>query len=80
VLNSAEGAAVWARRVLLAKNSLDDTDAQQPEEAFEAKPQRPAGGYRTKRTKQPNCKRGDDVLKGDISQCASVAPAASHYR
>ncbi len=36
-LNSAEGAAVWARRILPAKNTLHDADAQQVEEAFEAK-------------------------------------------
>jgi Putative HNHc nuclease len=36
-LNSAEGAAVWARRILPAKNTLHETDARQVEEAFEAK-------------------------------------------
>ena len=36
-LNSAEGAAVWARRTLPAKNSLQAADARQVEEAFEAK-------------------------------------------
>ena len=36
-LNSAEGAAVWARRILPAKNTLHQEDAQQVEEAFEAK-------------------------------------------
>jgi hypothetical protein len=36
-LSSAEGAAVWARRALPAKSSLDHADAQQLEEAFEAK-------------------------------------------
>jgi hypothetical protein len=36
-LNSAEGAAVWARRILPAKNTLHKVDARQVEEAFEAK-------------------------------------------
>jgi hypothetical protein len=36
-LSSAEGAAVWARRMLPAKNTLHETDARQVEEAFEAK-------------------------------------------
>ena len=36
-LNSAEGAAVWARRILPAKNTLRESDARQVEEAFEAK-------------------------------------------
>ena len=36
-LNSAEGAAVWARRILPAKNTLHESDARQVEEAFEAK-------------------------------------------
>jgi hypothetical protein len=36
-LNSAEGAAIWARRILPAKNTLYEADARQVEEAFEAK-------------------------------------------
>jgi hypothetical protein len=36
-LSSAEGAAVWARRILPAKNTLHAADARQVEEAFEAK-------------------------------------------
>ena len=36
-LNSAEGAAIWARRILPAKNTLHEADARQVEEAFEAK-------------------------------------------
>jgi hypothetical protein len=36
-LNSAEGAAVWARRILPAKNTLHEVDARQVEEVFEAK-------------------------------------------
>jgi hypothetical protein len=36
-LNSAEGAAVWARRILPAKNTLYEEDARQVEEAFQAK-------------------------------------------
>jgi hypothetical protein len=36
-LNSAEGAAVWARRILPAKNTLHEADARQVEEAFAAK-------------------------------------------
>ena len=35
-LSSAEGAAVWARRILPAKNTLHEADARQVEEAFEA--------------------------------------------
>jgi hypothetical protein len=34
-LNSAEGAAVWARRILPAKNTLHEADARQVEEAFQ---------------------------------------------
>jgi hypothetical protein len=37
ILSSAEGAAVWARRILPAKNSLHEADARQVEEAFKAK-------------------------------------------
>ena len=33
-LSSAEGAAVWARRILPAKNTLHEADARQVEEAF----------------------------------------------
>jgi hypothetical protein len=36
-LNSAEGATIWARRILPAKNTLHEADARQVEEAFEAK-------------------------------------------
>ena len=36
-LDSAEGAALWARRILPAKNTLHEADARQVEEAFEAK-------------------------------------------
>ena len=36
-LNSAEGAAIWARRILPAKNSLHEADARQVGEAFKAK-------------------------------------------
>ena len=36
-LNSAKGAAVWARRILPAKNTLHEADARQVEEAFQAK-------------------------------------------
>ena len=36
-LDSAEGAAAWARRILPAKNTLHEADARQVEEAFEAK-------------------------------------------
>jgi ERF superfamily len=36
-LNSAEGAAVWARRILPARNTLHKADARQVEEAFDAK-------------------------------------------
>jgi hypothetical protein len=36
-LSSAEGAAVWARRILPAKNTLHEVDARQVEEAFQAK-------------------------------------------
>jgi hypothetical protein len=36
-LSSAESAAVWARRILPAKNTLHEADARQLEEAFEAK-------------------------------------------
>ena len=36
-LNSAESAAVWARRILPAKKTLHEADARQLEEAFQAK-------------------------------------------
>ena len=36
-LDSAEEAAVWARRILPAKNTLHEEDARQVEEAFQAK-------------------------------------------
>jgi putative HNHc nuclease len=36
-LNSAESAAIWARRILPAKNSLHAADARQVEEAFQAR-------------------------------------------
>ena len=36
-LNSAQDAAVWARRILPAKNTLHEADARQVEEAFEVK-------------------------------------------
>jgi ERF superfamily len=36
-LNSAEGAVVWARRILSARSTLHEADARQVEEAFEAK-------------------------------------------
>jgi hypothetical protein len=36
-IKSAESAAIWARRILPAKNSLDPTDARQLEEAFRAR-------------------------------------------
>jgi hypothetical protein len=36
-IDSAEAAAVWARRILPAKNSLDAADARELEDAFQAK-------------------------------------------
>ena len=36
-IDSAEGAAIWARRILPAKNSLNAADARQLEDAFQAK-------------------------------------------
>jgi hypothetical protein len=36
-INSAESAALWARRILPAKNSLSATDARQLEDAFKTK-------------------------------------------
>ena len=36
-VNSAEGAAIWARRILPAKNTLGVADARQLEEAFQAR-------------------------------------------
>jgi hypothetical protein len=36
-LSSADGAAVWARRILPAKNTLHEADARQVQEAFQAK-------------------------------------------
>ena len=36
-INSAESAAIWARRILPAKNSLETADARQLEEAFQAR-------------------------------------------
>jgi hypothetical protein len=36
-LSSAEGAAIWAHRILAAKNTLHEADARQVEEAFQAK-------------------------------------------
>ena len=36
-LTSADGAAVWARSILPAKNTLHEADAREVEEAFEAK-------------------------------------------
>jgi hypothetical protein len=36
-INSAEGAAIWARRILPAKNTLHEADARQVEEAFQAR-------------------------------------------
>jgi hypothetical protein len=43
-INSAEGAAIWARRILPAKNSLAPTDARQLEEAFQMKLEELNGG------------------------------------
>ena len=36
-IKSAEDAAIWARRILPAKNSLDAADARQIEDAFQAR-------------------------------------------
>jgi hypothetical protein len=36
-IDSAEAAAIWARRILPAKNSLDAADARQLEDAFQAR-------------------------------------------
>jgi hypothetical protein len=36
-MKSAEDAAMWARRILPAKNALNSTDARQIEEAFHAR-------------------------------------------
>ena len=76
-LNSAEGAAVWARRVLPAKNSLDDTDAQQLEEAFEAKLTELNGQPVAAEPSGPNSptvSEGDDVPEGDISNAQALLP------
>ena len=36
-VKSAEDAAIWARRILPAKNSLNSADARQIEDAFQAR-------------------------------------------
>jgi ERF superfamily len=67
-LSSAEGAAVWARRILPAKNTLHEADARQVEEAFEARltelngqatPAQPSGSTSTIGGE------GDDAIQGE---------------
>jgi hypothetical protein len=70
-LNSAEGAAVWARRILPAKNTLHESDARQVEEAFSAK--------LTTINAQPNSASGSDRHDEPQAQPTNgdVAPATS---
>jgi hypothetical protein len=49
-IDSAESAALWARRILPAKNSLSATDARQLEDAFRAKLEELNGGSSDKET------------------------------
>jgi hypothetical protein len=72
-LKSAEGAAVWARRMLPAKNTLHESDARQVEEAFSAK--------LTTINAQPNSASGSDrhdepqaqPTNGDLAPATSAA-------
>jgi ERF superfamily len=67
-LSSAESAAIWARRILPAKNTLHEADARQVEEAFEAKLTAING---------PSNSVGDgyDVPQAKLT-CGEVAPAS----
>jgi hypothetical protein len=70
-LNSAEDAAVWARRILPAKNTLHEADARQVEDAFEAKLiaiNGPSNGA--------SLGAGHDVPQAKVTS-AEVAPAKS---
>jgi hypothetical protein len=70
-LCSAEGAAIWARRILPAKNTLHEADARQVEEAFQAK--------LTAINGQPNSASGSDCHDEPQAQPTNgdVAPATS---
>jgi ERF superfamily len=70
-LNSAEGAAVWARRILPAKNTLHEADARQVEEAFEAKITAING-----QSNSASVGDGHDVLQASLTN-GDVPPASS---
>jgi hypothetical protein len=70
-LNSAESAAVWARRILPAKNTLHEADARQVEEAFEAKITAING-----QSNSASVGDGHDVLQASLTN-GDVPPASS---
>jgi hypothetical protein len=55
-IDSSEAAAVWARRILPAKNSLSASDARQLEDAFKAKLAGLTDGPSDKETSSPSLK------------------------
>ncbi len=76
-IGSAEAAAIWARRVLPAKNSLSAADARQLEDAFQAKLEELNGGASDKETSSlafriTSASRSSDKRQRPRSMRASV--------
>ena len=72
-LNSAEEAAVWARRILPAKNTLHEADARQVEEAFQAKLTEINGRSNGASGSDNHDEPQDQPTNGDVAPATSVA-------
>jgi hypothetical protein len=59
-VTSSEEAAIWARRILPAKNSLDADDAQQVQDAFAARLAKMNDGELCSAAKTPPSAEGSD--------------------
>jgi hypothetical protein len=72
-LNSAEGAAVWARRILPAKKTLHEADARQVEEAFQAKLAAIHGQSNSASVGDRHSESQAQPTNGDVAPAMSVA-------
>jgi hypothetical protein len=74
-LESAEGAAVWARRILPAKNTLHEADARQVEEAFETKLTAINGQLNSASVRDSHHVANEDVREARLAAASQTAEA-----
>ena len=72
-VTSAEGAAIYARRILPAKNSLDEADARQVEEAFESRLAELTGqDAQASNAATPSTDAADDMTASEVKNAEAL--------